>query len=356
LTFFKFYFFPKKEVDTTRKGGLFLDNLRFGRFAYDWREGVNLERMRKERLEKTRQMMKKYELEALICLDPANVRYITSTSTPPWMIRVPGWRYTILAKDAAPILYEHGDIRHITKQTCPWLEKVKFGYIWIRGQRGPETVWAARIWAEDIKKELEAYGVDKDSVGLDIHEALAVKSLKEIGINVKDGQQPMIDARVIKTKDEINCLKIASAICEAILHAVQKAIKPGTTELELVALGYKVGYAMGMEDIIGFTVCSGPNTWPNFKYYTDRIIRPGDIVTYDIGGASWLGYRTCYYRTFSCGRASEKMKDFYKQAYDWLYSAVKKIKPGATTAEVVADWPDATTEWGYESEWGSYSE
>ena len=137
-----------------------------------------------------------------------------------------------------------------------------------------------------------------------------MNALKKVGIDVTDAQAAMIEARKIKTSDEINCLRIAASISDAIMHEVKQAIKPGITELDLVGLGYQVGYGMGMDDIIGFTVCSGPNTWQNFKFYTDRIIRPGDVVTYDIGGASYNGYKTCYYRTFSCGRASQKMKDF----------------------------------------------
>ncbi|WP_309493279.1 Xaa-Pro peptidase family protein [Candidatus Hecatella orcuttiae] len=326
-----------------------MSDIRFGRFAYDWRDGINVERMRRERLERARASMKAHGLEAMLCMDSTNVRYITSTITPPWMIRVPGWRYCLLVRDEDPVLWEHGDIRHITKAECSWLSEVKYAYTWMRGQPGPLTEHIARTWAADIKKELVARGVKK--VGLDVPEAVSVRALQNEGIEVTDCQQAMLDARIIKTKDELNCLKIAAAICEAILEEVRRALKPGITELHLTALGYKVGYEMGMDDIIGFTVCSGPNAWPNFKFYTDRIIRPGDTVTFDIGGASYNGYKTCYYRTFSLGQPSPKIKEFYREAYEWIYSAIRKIKPGATTADLVSDWPDATKEWGYDSEW-----
>ena len=296
-------------------------------------------------------MMKKHNLKALLCMDPTNVRYVTSTATPPWMIRVPGWRYCLLVEGRTPVLWEHGDIRYTTKEQCSWLDKVNYGIVWMRGQPGPQSEHIAKLWAEGIKKELKEQGVGNEPIGLDAPEILSTKALKDVGIQWVDGQSAMIDARVIKTKDELECLKIAAAICDTILDRVKHAIRPGVREVELVGLGYKVGYDFGMDDIIGFTVCSGPYGWPNFKYYTDRMIRPGDAVTYDIGGASFNGYKTCYYRTFCCGQPSQKLKDYYQQSLDYINSAIRKVKPGATTADLVKEWPDATKEWGYESEW-----
>lgn len=323
----------------------------FGQYNYDWREGVNVDRMRKERLERARKAMKERGLTALITMEPTNTRYLTGTVTPPWMIRVPGWRYCLLVEGHDPLLYEHGDIKITSKEECPWLKgQVKSAYVWIRGQTGEVTEWAAKLWAEDLKKELEARGYKKESVGLDVWEAPALRALKAVGLDVSDGQAGMMDARTIKTKDEIECLKIAAAISEAIFCEVQRSIRPGIRERDLVAIGAKLGWEYGLDDIIGFTVCSGSYGWPNFKYHTDRIIRPGDLVTFDNGGNAWNGYLADYYRTFSCGQPTERHKQFYKDAYDWLYSAIRAVRPGVTTKELAEKWPPAS-DWGYESEW-----
>jgi len=324
--------------------------MKFGQYAYEWREGINLERLRRERLEKARVSMKKQALDAILLMDPSNIRYVTSTATPLWMARSLGWRYALLVRDADPILYEHGDISRATRSECPWLGKVKFSYTWLRGQIGPMTDHIVKLWAEDIRKELRDYGADRGSIGLDVHEFASVKGLKDVGIEVKDGQTPMIDARVIKTRDEIECLRMGTAICEAIFDALKRALRPGARENELIALGYQVGISMGMDDMMP-EIASGPNTWPNNKSFTDRIIRPGDTVFYDIPG-SYNGYKTCYYRTFCVGRQpTQKQKDFYRQSLDWLRAAIETTRPGATTADLAKCWPDAKELWGYESEW-----
>jgi Xaa-Pro dipeptidase len=324
------------------------------RYAYDWTGAAfSVERMRKERLAKAQASLKKHNIDVMLCMLADNVRYTTSTTGPPWMKGlVPGWRYALLVKDQAPILWEHGDIRHITKQNCPWLKKVNFSHTWTRGYPGPMTEHIAKLWAEDIKKELKEQGVAGEKIGLDGPEILSLKTLKDVGIEAVDGQTAMLDARYTKTKDEIECFRTTAAICEIILDETRRAIRPGLRECDITALGFKVAYENGMDDVTGFTVCSGPFGWPNFKFYTDRIIRPGDLVTLDIGGARWNGYMSCYYRTYKCmTRPTEKEKGFYQDALDWLQSAIKATKPGATTADLCREWPDAKKEWGYDSEW-----
>lgn len=322
--------------------------MRFGQFMYDWRDAINMDRLRKERLNKARDCMKKNGLGAIVLMDPANIRYTTSTRGAGWL---PGYRYALLVQDADPILYEHGDISHTTRQECPWLGKVKYAYTWFRGQPGPLADHVARLWAEDIRNELREYRVDKDSIGLDAHEIASVKALNDVGIQVKDGQTPMLSARVVKTEDEISCLKMGAAICEAMFDAVKRNLRPGVKENELIAVGAEAGLRMGMEDIGFLEIASGPNTWPNNKSSTDRIIRPEELVFYDIP-CSYNGYRTCYYRTFYVGKQpTQKQKELYQQTLDWLRSAIKSVKPGATTADIAKCWPDAKELWGYESEW-----
>ena len=51
------------------------------------------------------------------------------------------------------------------------------------------------------------------------------------------------------------------------------------------------------------------------------------------------GYKTCYYRTFCCGYPTEKQKRIYKKTYDWMYDAIRAIKPGVTTDEIFKLWP-----------------
>ena len=56
---------------------------------------------------------------------------------------------------------------------------------------------------------------------------------------------------------------------------------------------------------------------------------------------SYNGYRTCYYRTFICGKPTREQIEAYNTAWDWLKKSMNAVKPGVTTADVSKCWPTA---------------
>ena len=92
-------------------------------------------------------------------------------------------------------------------------------------------------------------------------------------------------------------------------------------------------------------VTSGPFAWPNPRDESDRIIRAGDVLYMDTYNTSYMGYKTCVYRTYSCGKASQEAKDDYRLALDWLYDAINIIRAGVTTREIAEKWPSGPEVW-----------
>jgi Xaa-Pro aminopeptidase len=83
------------------------------------------------------------------------------------------------------------------------------------------------------------------------------------------------------------------------------------------------------------------------------VLRPGDPVYYDILH-SYMGYRTCYYRCFAIGFASQALIDAYKRCRDYLDAAIELVRPGRTTAEIAAVWPKAK-EFGFANEESAFA-
>ena len=112
-----------------------------------------------------------------------------------------------------------------------------------------------------------------------------------------------------------------------------KFLEPGVTENQVTAHIMEYLYNIpGMEDVEDVIVSSGPNTWPNWRNFTDRIIQPGDIVFMDLAALTWNGYKSCYYRTYCVGKEpTQEMKDTYEQALGWLYDSIEAVKAGTTT-------------------------
>jgi Xaa-Pro aminopeptidase len=74
--------------------------------------------------------------------------------------------------------------------------------------------------------------------------------------------------------------------------------------------------------------------------FSDRLLRPGDQAFFDIIH-SFMGYRTCYYRTFNVGGVSPAQLDAYKQCREWLDAAIALVRPGMTTDRIAEVWPTA---------------
>ncbi len=204
----------------------------------------------------------------------------------------------------------------------------------------PAAKRQAKKFASQIKNLLKDEKLLDETIGIDVSLSSNIRrSLEEENINTSIiGSNAMIEARSIKTRDEVECLRIAASVVEACFAKICKALKPGITENDMISIIYETAYSLGAETLNAHCD-SGPHTWPNFAFHTDRIVRLMDLVYMDIYNLSYLGYRTCYYRTFSCGKPTQAQKDTYKQVRDWTKEAIKAIKPGITTKDLAEKWP-----------------
>jgi Xaa-Pro aminopeptidase len=140
---------------------------------------------------------------------------------------------------------------------------------------------------------------------------------------------------------------------DAAYDELYRTMRPGMRENECVGLVNKVLYDLGSEHVEGVNAISGERCSPHPHVYSDRVLRPGDPAYFDILH-SYLGYRTCYYRTFAVTSASRALVDAYKRCRDFLDQAIAKIRPGVMTDEVVSVWPKAQ-EFGFPDEEAAFA-
>jgi Xaa-Pro dipeptidase len=221
----------------------------------------------------------------------------------------------------------------------------------MRGAIGPD-VGLFKQAAKEIKAILEQEGVAGMPLGLDVCEPPMLFALQEEGIDVRDGQQMMLAAREIKSHDEITLLNIAASMVDGVYEDIAAALKPGIKESQIVALAAKRLYEMGSDCVEAINSIAGERCSPHPHNFTDRIIRPGDQAFFDII-MSFVGYRTCYYRTFNVGRATPAQKDAYVKAREWMDAAIALIKPGVTTDKIARAFPKAQ-EIGFETEMAAF--
>jgi len=343
-----------KEVDITSWEWPKIENY-WGRRPYgtqsvDWEERINFDRMRQYKLSRMKEMFKKHDVGAMLAINEWNMRYITSTWNAYWTTPSSGLRYAMLPATAkGAILYEQGEIGFQAKQIAPWLDKVKVaitGAGWIGRTMGPKASIQQRDkMVRQILDDLKDYGVAKERLALDTWDPGLVEAFTKAGVKLVPGLDIMLDARKIKNEDEVNCLRTCAAIGDAMFSAIAANLRPGVKESELCGIAHEVAYRLGARIYSGVFVTSGPFAWPNPRDESDRMICPGDIVYADVYNTAYEGYKICYYRTFSCGKPSQKAKDDYKKSVDWLYDAIRLIKPGVTTKELAEKWPPGPEIW-----------
>ena len=292
----------------------------YGTMAVDWENRVDFERLRRERLARARALLQKSEMGALLCFDMNNVRYITATHIGTWA-QDKNSRFTLLPQNDEPILWDFGSAARHHQLNCPWLgERSRAGIPLLRGAMSPEMGRAENV-ARKIKVELEKRKLQHEPLGVDIIEPPILFALQREGIKVVDGQQIMSDARVIKTQDEITLLNMSAMMVDAAYDELYRAMKPGMSENQAVGLVSKVLYDLGSEYVEAVNAISGERCNPHPHVFSDRVLRPGDPVYYDILH-SYMGYRTCYYRCFTIGYASHAMVDAYKRCREYLDAAI----------------------------------
>src|SRR6516165_8608352 len=316
--------------------------------AVDWEQRIDLDRLRRERLARVKAMLAASEIGSLLCFDMNNVRYITATHIGTWAQDKIS-RFTLLPQNDDPILWDFGSAARHHQLYCPWLGdgRSRAGIPLLRGAMSPEMGRAEDV-ARKIRIELEMRGLHKEPVGVDVVEPPILFALQREGITVVDGQQLMSDAREIKTQDEIALLNHSATMVDAAYDELYRAMKPGMRENEAVGLVNKVLYDMGSEYVEGVNAISGERCNPHPHVFSDRVLRPGDPVYYDILH-SYMGYRTCYYRTFTVDYYSPAMVDAYKRCREYVDRSIELIRPGRTTAQVASVWPKAQ-EFGFPNE------
>jgi Xaa-Pro aminopeptidase len=319
-----------------------------GHMGVDYEQRVDFARLRDYRIGRAKESLDASECGAFLLFDFYNIRYTTST----WIGGALGdkmIRYALLARGKDPVLWDFGSAVKHHKLHSPWVptENYRAGFLGFRGAVAPTVGLMADAVAE-IKSMLVEAGVADLPVGVDIVEPAFLFEMQRQGLRVVDCQQLMLDARVIKSPDEIILLNQAAAMVDGVYQDIVEMLKPGVRENEIVAHANKRLYEMGSDQVEAVNAISGERCNPHPHNFTDRLIRPGDQAFFDIIH-SFNGYRTCYYRTFSVGSATQPQRDAYKQAREWMDRGLAGIKAGVGTDEVAALLPKAE-EFGFGSE------
>src|SRR3954468_11307274 len=233
-----------------------------GRTQVDFEERVNFRRLHDYRLARVRAALSHSGLGALLSFDQHNIRYTTSTVIGEWA-RDKLTRYSLLTGNGDPYIWDFGSAARHHKLYAPWLhhDHCHAGLLGLRGAVGDYELF--RNAAQEIKSILDAEGVGDMPLGVDVVEPPMMLELQKLGIEVRDGQQVMLQAREVKSIDELMLLNMAAAMVDGVYQDITEALKPGVKESEIVALATARLYGMGSDCVEAINAISGERCSPH---------------------------------------------------------------------------------------------
>src|SRR5208337_4494747 len=247
-----------------------------GMMGVDWEERIDFDRMRRERLQKAKKVLAESEADVLFVFRTEDARYLTGFRTHMHPSTQLGNATVVLAKGGEPFLFSM-DHEHC-RARMPWLTPKQ-----IKPRANFREAVGIQLFADMVKEELGDLKGKK--IGIDLWTPVMTREFAKAFPNseIIDGLEILGRAKIIKTKDEIDCIKMANVMTEAAMDAAIHMLKPGVKECEVLATAWEVMTALGSEwTQCANIVASGPYTAPYRRYTSDRVIRMGDPVIIDI--------------------------------------------------------------------------
>jgi len=295
---------------------------------------IERRKLRLDRLAKIRAELVTLDYGAALLSDPMNIRYATDTHTfNVWTLHAPG-RYVFVPVDGPVVLFEYGTCLYLATDLDS-VDEVRKSVPWFYFLAGPRTMEKAELWSRDIIDLMRKHGGADQRLAVDRCEPWGARHLTDAGIQLFDAQEPLENARMIKTPEEIQAMQLSMDVCDVGVDRIRQALRPGLTENELWALLHEANIAHDGEWIECRLLVSGPRTNPWFQEAGNRKVQAGELVAFDSDMVGPLGYLADISRTLICpGKApTAEQRKLYDIAQEQILTNIELIKPGLSFKE-----------------------
>ena len=293
---------------------------------------INFEKLRSYRLSRVRKELEKNNLEACILFDPVNVRYALDTVNMSVYNMHNLTRYCFVPVSGPTILYEYFNCENLSSH-LNLIDEIRPAITWDYFSNGNQASNELKKWINEIKDLSKSYFKSK-KIAVDVLNGPAVSALNKEGIEVVDAKLILEQARVIKSPDELICMKAAIEVAEIGVSKMRSELKPGMTEDELWSILHKTNIENGGEWIDCRILSSGQRTNPWMQESSNKVIQQGEIVAFDTDMVGPYGYCADISRAFVVGhRFNDNQKKLYHMALDQINHNSRLIKDGVSFQE-----------------------
>ena len=293
---------------------------------------IDFNKLRSYRLDRVKKELEKNNLEACILFDPVNIRYALDTVNMSVHNMHNLTRYCFVPIKGPVILYEYFNCEKLSEH-LNLIDEIRPAISWDYFGNGTEVDAKLKEWINEISDLSNSYFKSK-KIAIDVLNGPAVLALDKIGIKVVDAKSILEKARVIKSPEELKCMKAALEVAEIGVSKMRNQLKAGMTEDELWSILHKTNIENGGEWIECRILSSGVRTNPWMQESSNKVIQKGEIVSFDTDMVGPYGYCADISRTFVEGhKFNDQQKNLYKMALDQINHNSRLIKPGTTFKE-----------------------
>ena len=293
---------------------------------------IDFDKLRSYRLDRVRNELKKNNIEACILFDPVNVRYALDTVNMSVYNMHNLTRYCFIPVDGPTILYEYFNCE-ILSRGLDLIDEIRPAITWDYFSNGDQSELQLKKWVNEVNDLSNSYFKSK-KIAIDVINGPAVNELNKKGIKVLEAKKILEQARVIKSSEEIKCMRAALDVADIGIIKMRDYLKSGITDDELWSILHKTNIENGGEWIECRILSSGSRTNPWMQESSNKIIQDGEIVSFDTDMVGPYGYCADISRAFVCGnKFNENQKKLYQTAVDQIDYNSRLIKAGLTFKE-----------------------
>ena len=293
---------------------------------------IDFDKLRSYRLDRVRNELKKNNIEACILFDPVNVRYALDTVNMSVYNMHNLTRYCFIPVDGPTILYEYFNCEILSKG-LDLIDEIRPAITWDYFSNGDQSELQLKKWVNEVNDLSNSYFKSK-KIAIDVINGPAVNELNKKGIQVLEAKKILEQARVIKSSEEIKCMRAALDVADIGIIKMRDYLKSGITEDELWSILHKTNIENGGEWIECRILSSGSRTNPWMQESSNKIIQEGEIVSFDTDMVGPYGYCADISRAFVCGnKFNENQKKLYLTAVEQIDYNSRLIKDGVSFKE-----------------------
>ncbi|TKC78103.1 aminopeptidase P family protein [Trinickia terrae] len=291
-------------------------------------------RVRSYRLGRVRKQLLDHACPAVLLYDSVNIRYATDSSNMQiWTGRNPS-RYVLIFAEGPIVAWEFHNCEHVWNGLDP-IDELRSATCWNYFSAGPESARRAKQWAREIADLMRRHAPMDTRIAVDRLDPEGTHCLRELGIEVLDGQAMLEQARSVKSDDELVLVMESIAACEHGMQRMYEELRPGMTEQELWAYLHFESIRRGGEWIETRLLSSGHRTNPWMQECSGKIMNEGELLAFDTDLVGPNGYCADISRTWTVGhvRPTDEQRRLYATAYAQIHINMELLRPGMTFRE-----------------------